>query len=370
MRKVLLLTAALFAGLISSCNSQNSVLVNGETMNLKDGVYANIHTSKGDILLRLHYEKTPMTVANFVGLAEGKIKNDEKAIGEPYFDGLKFHRVIPNFMIQGGDPQGTGAGDPGYKFPDEFDPSLKHDSAGVLSMANAGPGTNGSQFFITHVPTPHLDGKHTVFGKVVTGQAVVNKIAKDDLMETVEIIRIGKAAKSFDPVAEFESGKKVAEEKAETAKREAAAKAAKAAEESRKAVSGLIEGAESTPSGLYYKVVKEGNGPKPKDGQTVKVHYAGYLANGTLFDSSVKEIAQKHNKYDSRREPYNPFEVVYGPQGRVINGWKEGLSLMNVGDKYQLIIPPNLGYGARDVGNGLIPANSWLVFDVEMIAIK
>lgn len=369
MRKVLLLTTALFIGVLSSCNSQNSVLVNGEKMNLKDGIYANIHTTKGDILLSLHYEKTPMTVANFVGLAEGKIKNNAKAEGVPYFDGLKFHRVIANFMIQGGDPLGTGAGDPGYKFPDEFDASLKHDSAGVLSMANAGPGTNGSQFFITHVPTPHLDGKHTVFGKVINGQNVVDKVAKDDVMTKVEILRVGEKAKAFDPVVEFEEGKKSAGAKAEAAKREAMAKAAKEAEESRKAVEGLIEGAQSTPSGLYYKVIEEGKGPKPTVGQTVNIAYAGYLANGKLFDSSIEEIAKKHGIYNKQRK-YEPYGVVYGPAGRVIEGWKEGLTLMNVGDKFQLIIPPNLGYGSRGMGNGLIPANSWLIFDVEMVSIK
>lgn len=368
MRKVLLLTAALVVGVFSSCNSQNSVVVNGEKMNLKDGVYANIHTTKGDILLTLHFEKTPMTVANFVGLAEGKIENKAKAAGVPFFDGLKFHRVIPNFMIQGGDPQGTGAGDPGYKFPDEFDASLKHDSAGVLSMANAGPGTNGSQFFITHVPTPHLNGKHTVFGKVVTGQAVVNKILKDDIMTKVDIIRVGDKAIAFDPVVEFETGKKAATEKAQAAKREAAAKAAQAAEESRKAVAGIIEGAQTTPEGLYYKVISKGKGPKPTIGQTVKVNYAGYLANGNLFDSSIEEIAKKFGKYNDRRT-YEPYPVVYGPAGRVIRGWQIGLQLMSVGDKYQLIVPPNLGYGSQANGD-LIPANSWLIFDVEIVGIK
>lgn len=369
MRKVLLLTAALVVGVFSSCNSQNSVVVNGEKMNLKDGIYANIHTSKGDILLTLHYEKTPMTVANFVGLAEGKIKNNAKAEGVPYFDGLKFHRVIPNFMIQGGDPLGTGSGDPGYKFPDEFDSSLKHDSAGVLSMANAGPGTNGSQFFITHLPTPHLDGKHTVYGKVITGQTVVDKIAKDDLMDRVEIIRVGEKAIAFDPVVEFESGKKASTEKAQAAKREAAAKAAKDAEESRKAVAGIIEGAQTTPEGLYYKVISKGKGVKPKVGQTVKVSYAGYLANGKLFDSSIEEVAKKNGTYDERRT-YEPYPVVYGPAGRVIRGWQIGLQLMSVGDKYQLIVPPNLGYGNVAKGGDLIPANSWLIFDVEIVGIK
>ena len=358
MRKVLLMTFALVAGVLSSCNSQNGVLVNGEKMKLADGLYANIHTSKGDILLKLHYDKTPLTVGNFVGLAEGKIKNNAKDEGVPFYDGLKFHRVIADFMIQGGDPLGTGAGDPGYKFEDEFDPSLKHDTAGILSMANSGPGTNGSQFFITHKETPWLDGRHTVFGKVVSGQDVVNKIAQNDVMEKVEIIRVGKEAKAFDGAKTFADVQK-AKEAEKQAKMKAEAEKMKA----------LTEGAESTASGLYYKVLEKGNGVKPTNGQMVQIHYAGYLPDGSLFDSSIKEIAQKHGKYDQRREPYGPFEIPYGPTARVIEGWKEGIALMSVGDKFKLIIPPSMGYGERGYPP-VIPENSWLIFDVELVGIK
>lgn len=173
---------------------------------LEDGLYAKISTDKGEILIMLEFDKTPVTVANFVGLSEGVIENSAKEKGVHYYDGLKFHRVIANFMIQGGDPLGTGSGDPGYKFQDEFAPDLRHDKAGILSMANSGPNTNGSQFFITHGPTPHLNGKHTVFGHVVSGQEVVDAVRQGDLMNSVEIIRVGKAAKAFDASAVFNEG--------------------------------------------------------------------------------------------------------------------------------------------------------------------
>jgi peptidyl-prolyl cis-trans isomerase A (cyclophilin A) len=166
--------------------------------NTTEGVFAKIKTNKGTITIRLEHEKAPMTVANFVGLAEGKVKNTAKPEGTPYFDGLSFHRVIADFMIQGGDPTGTGAGGPGFAFADEIHPELKHTRAGTLSMANAGPATNGSQFFITHKETPWLDGRHAVFGYVTEGQDVVNAIVQGDKMETVTIVRVGDAAQKWD----------------------------------------------------------------------------------------------------------------------------------------------------------------------------
>jgi len=166
--------------------------------NTNDGLYANITTTKGVITIKLEYEKAPMTVANFVGLAEGTVKNTSKPEGTPYYDGITFHRVIADFMIQGGDPTGSGMGGPGYAFADEIHPELKHSRPGTLSMANSGPATNGSQFFITHKETGWLDGRHTVFGYVTAGQEVVDAIQQGDKMITVRIERVGKAAKAWD----------------------------------------------------------------------------------------------------------------------------------------------------------------------------
>ena len=309
----------------------------------KEGMYAKIKTNKGDIMLELEYEKTPLTVANFVGLAEGKIKNNKKEIGEPYYDGLKFHRVIADFMIQGGCPDGNGMGGPGYQFPDEIHPDLKHSGPGILSMANAGPGTNGSQFFITHKETPWLDGKHTVFGKVTEGQDVVDAIAQDDKIIEIDIIRKGEKAKKFDSKAIFDK-------ELEKLEKQAAEKAKKAKE----AIDALKKGAKVTSSGLAYKIIKKGTGAKAEAGKTVSVHYTGKLSNGTKFDSS----------YDRNQ----PIEFELG-RGRVIKGWDEGISLLNVGSKATFIIPPDLAYGARGAG-GVIPPNATLIFDVELVEIK
>lgn len=194
----------------STINNDTMSDLNTSNNGLTDGMYARFVTSRGNITVRLHFDLVPMTVGNFVALAEGKMPNNAKPQGTPFYDGLKFHRVISmkngdgqDFMIQGGDPMGTGAGGPGYQFRDEFDPRLRHDGPGVLSMANAGPGTNGSQFFITHVATPWLDGRHSVFGRVVEGQDVVNNILQGDLIQKLEIIRVGEAAENFDALKTF-----------------------------------------------------------------------------------------------------------------------------------------------------------------------
>ncbi len=318
------------------------------TMNseLGDGLFASIATNKGEILLKLEFEKAPMTVANFIGLAEGKIKNTAKPEGTPFYDGLKFHRVIPNFMIQGGDPMGNGTGGPGYKFDDEIDATLKHTGPGILSMANSGPGTNGSQFFITHVATPWLDGKHTVFGSTVKGVEIVNAIAQGDSIQKVVIIRNGKAATAFDAAAVFQD-----EQVNKVSKREAKIKADK--DNFAKEMLAKYPTAKSTPSGLMYIVDSVGTGAQAVAGNTVKVHYNGAFADGKKFDSS----------YDRNQ----PLEFPLG-QGQVIPGWEEGIAMMKEGGKMKLIIPYWLGYGENGHPSGVIPPKSTLIFDTELIS--
>ena len=310
---------------------------------MKDGIYAAIHTQKRILTLQLHYKKTTATVGNFVGLAEGSLANEVKQTGTPYYDGLNFHRVIPDFMVQGGCPQGSGVGGPGYQFDDEIDPSLRHDKAGILSMANAGPGTNGSQFFITHVATPWLDGKHTVFGCVIEGQEIVDSIAQGDTIDKIEIQRIGKNAQDWDAVAAFNSFNQLAQKRIEAQK-------AKQAEELDKVSAGF----QQTNSGLRYQIIQEGAGQQAVSGQTVSVHYKGQLLDGTVFDSSYKR--------------QQPIDFVLG-QGQVIPGWDEGLSLLKVGDKARFVIPSDLAYGSRGAG-GVIPPDAALIFDVELVAVS
>ena len=310
---------------------------------MENGLYAKFNTSKGEILLTLEFEKTPGTVGNFVALAEGNLENSAKPQGDPYYNGLKFHRVIPDFMVQGGCPQGKGTGNPGYKFDDEFHPDLKHDAPGILSMANAGPGTNGSQFFITHTATPWLDDKHTVFGHVIEGQDVVDSIAQGDKVDALEIIRVGAAAEAFDATVAFETF-----EADKLAKIEAA-KAAQA-----EALASITKGFTQTDSGLFYRVDKAGEGDQPAKGNSVKVHYKGELLDGTVFDSSFKRN--------------QPIEFSLGV-GQVIPGWDEGIALLNKGAKATLIIPSDLAYGAAGAG-GVIPPNATLKFEVELVDFK
>jgi len=333
-----------------------------EKATAEDGLYAVFHTSMGLIACRLYYDQVPVTVGNFVGLAEGTKEWKDPKTGEmvkrPLYDNVIFHRVIKDFMVQCGDPLGNGTGGPGYQFMDEIDPDLHHDGPGVLSMANAGPGTNGSQFFITEKATPWLDGKHTIFGRVVYGQDVVDKMTDvpmtgpqrskpvtDIVLEHVTILRRGAQAKAFDAAAAFAKAEEI------MAKQEAEKK--KAAEAFTKQYEADKARAKHTDSGLMYIVLKEGTGPTPEKGATISAHYTGYLEDGTKFDSS--------------RDRGTPFETPIGV-GRVIPGWDEAFLSMKVGEQRRLIIPPELAYGERGAG-GVIPPNATLIFDVELLAI-
>ncbi len=310
---------------------------------MENGIYAKFNTAKGAILVKLTYDLTPGTVGNFVGLAEGNIENKVKPQGTKFYNGLKFHRVIPDFMIQGGCPQGTGTGDPGYKFDDEFHPSLKHNRPGVLAMANSGPGTNGSQFYITHIPTDWLDNKHTVFGHVVEGQDIVDSVVQGDVLESIEIIREGEEAANWNAIEAFITFKGARN------KRDIALK-----DEAEAAMEKLAAGFEKTESGLRYQFIQRGEGKKAESGKTVAVHYEGSLENGKVFDSS----------YPRKK----PIEFKLG-QGQVIEGWDEGIALLQVGDKARFVIPSHLGYGSRGAG-GAIPPNATLIFDVELMEVK
>jgi len=325
---------------------------------LKDGLYAELDTSKGKILLHLEYEKTPMTVANFVGLAEGT-KDSNKPRGTRFYDGLNFHRVIADFMIQGGCPLGTGTGGPGYQFADEIDATLKHTGSGILSMANSGPNTNGSQFFITHRATPHLDGKHTVFGKVVgpDDQKVVNAVAKGDKLKTVKILRVGARAKAFkSDQAAFVSLQKGLEERAmasfkaqmEKDKQLVATKIAEMAEANPDAKE------TTTKSGLRYIVTKTGTGVGATKGKTATVHIMVSLPNGQVLDDT--------------RKADKPAPIPVGVPLR-IQGLADGLNGIKKGERRFLVIPHNLAFGKAGAG-GAIPPFSTVLIDVECVDLK
>ena len=349
---------------VCSCLLTAGFLTVSAADSLPDGLYAVIDTTKGKLVARLEFQKAPLTVANFVGLAEGT-KDSNKPKGTKFYDGVVFHRVIPGFMIQGGDPEGTGRGGPGYRFPDEFDPTLRHDGPGVLSMANSGPGSNGSQFFITVAPTPHLNDRHSVFGRVVEGMEVAQSIAnvprdsrdrpnEEVSIKSVTIQRVGEDAKAFKgDQAQFD-------ELLTKASRAEVEKAKKAAANEKALLTQVINdlkkqhvGKEivTSASGLQYLVLENGDGDKPAKGSKVSAHYTGRFLSGKIFDSSVQ-----------RGEPIS-FPVGVGS---VIPGWDEALLDMRTGEKRLLIVPPDLGYGPRGYG-GVIPPNATLIFEVELV---
>ena len=317
----------------------------------KDGVFAIMETSQGEIVLELHYKQTPLTVTNFVGLAEGKLT---AAKGKSFYDGLKFHRVISkangdgqDFMIQGGDPAGNGTGGPGYKFPDEFVDELIFDKPGKLAMANSGANTNGSQFFITIVETPWLDDKHTVFGKVVSGQDVVNKTKQGDLIKKVTIVRQGEDAKNFTATQEdFDNRLVELKEKNRKAKEEAFKKTIEMVEKK-------FAGSTKTPDGIYYTITKEGKGEKIGGRKTVTVKYKGYLLNDQVFDSS---------------DFHEPLEFITAG-GKMIPGFDIMVQDMKLNEKRTIVLPPDLAYGEAGAG-GVIPGNAYIAFDVEVISVR
>jgi cyclophilin family peptidyl-prolyl cis-trans isomerase len=332
----------------------------------KDGLYVAFETTIGPIVCELFYDKVPVTVGNFVGLVTGEKEWRDPQTGDkvkrPFYDGLKFHRVIKDFMIQGGCPLGNGRGGPGYSFTDEFHPDLRHDKPGVLAMANSGANTNGSQFYITHVPTQWLDDKHSVFGQCVQGMDIVNKMAEvqmkgaqgslpveDIVIEKATIIRTGAAAKAFDWAAAFAREPEV--RAAQEALREAATR--KQVEVIAAKLGVDLKNVVRTDSGLEYVVTQAGEGATPERGQTIEAHYTGYLLDGRKFDSS--------------RDRGQPFQTEIGVS-RVIRGWDEAFLTMKRGEKRLLIIPPDLAYGARGAGSA-IPPNATLIFDVELLDI-
>lgn len=378
---------------------------------LPDGLYAEFVTNKDTMVAKLFFKKVPVTVANFVALAEGNhplVKEEYK--NKKYYNGTTFHRVINNFMIQGGDPTATGTGDPGYKFEDEFHPELKHDKPGILSMANSGPNTNGSQFFITERATPHLDaylangnlkecgafpggGCHSVFGELVYGldvldsisnveTGVANKPIEDVVIIELNIIRKGSEAKAFDAPKVFteelpklkERQEKLREEtrkKAEEERKVREAKSAAAAKEIKPVLDDYLSKATSKPSGLKTYFITKGNGPKPNQGDEALVNYEGYFEDGKLFDSNIRDVAERHGQLDQRRvqaNMYGPVPMKIGPDAQLIAGMKEALADMRVGDKLYAYIPYHLAYGERQYGP--IPGKSNLLFIIEMTGIK
>lgn len=360
MKKTIKLSALLLSVMIMTSFSW--------AQQLSDGIYANFKTNQGKILVKLYADEVPMTVANFVGLAEGKFSlGDTLKFDKPFFDGIKFHRVISvangdqsDFMVQGGDPQGTGMGGPGYKFYDEIVESLKFDKPGLLAMANSGPATNGSQFFITIVPTPWLDGKHTIFGEVIEGQDIVNKTLANDVIEHLEIIRVGKqySDKKWDATQIFKA--KYSEiKKAEDDKVSEMNKIAEMSKEdymkfSFDRASKLYPGAKQTESGLTYLIQDAGDARKVQAGDKLKVHYTGKFVDGKIFDSSVQRG--------------QPMEFTYKVQG-MIPGFEEGLSMLGKGGKAVIVIPYFDAYGAMG-RPGAIPPYSDLIFELEVVDVQ
>lgn len=361
--------------ILNSCKAQYP--------NLDDGMYAEFVTTKGTMLAQLAYKKVPVTVANFVSLAEGEnTMADSIYRNKKFYNGLKFHRVIKDFMIQGGDPLGSGAGNPGYKFNDEFDSILKHNKKGILAMANSGYGTNGSQFYITHKETPWLDAFdennilkkcensrvscHAVFGEVILGIEIIDSIEQNDIIEEVNIIRQGSEAKKFKAnetfINHFAEVERLEKEKAE--------KAAAIIKASKDKFKKQQESAITLPSGLQYTITEKGTGKKLPEIAKVLTHYAVYFENGKLLETSKLETAEACdvvNEHRKAQNGYQPITADISPNASMIAGFKEGLQQLNVGDKATLFIPYHLAYG--ESGTRGIPGKSNIIFEVEIIEL-
>lgn len=369
--KKLLIVLVLATTTLTSCKSKYP--------NLEKGLYAEFVTNKGTFVAKF-YEETPLTVANFIELAEGKHSlADSTYKGKPFFNGLTFHRVIKDFMIQGGDPKGDGSGNPGYRFPDEFVDSLTHSKKGILSMANSGPGTNGSQFFITLKETPWLDGKHTVFGEIVIGQEVVDSIGAIEtkkpgdkpvssvIIEQVNIINKGVTTPSF--TAEME--------KVEAIQKEKEAKMMEVAANTVKELETLKTQAETLPSGLQVYWNHRSKAMKPAEGSMITMNYNGYFEDGRLLDTSSQEVAEKYDAVDFRRVDagqYGPTLAQYSKDAQLIPGFKEGLLLMSIGDKATFFIPSHLAYGSQGLrdprtGEVIVAPDTGLIFELELLEI-
>ena len=400
IKKTLLSICILTALVSSSCQQQYP--------DLEDGLYAEFTTNKGIMVAELFYDKVPVTVANFVALAEGNHPMvEEQYLNKPFYDGVIFHRVMDGFMIQGGDPTGTGRGTPGYRFAADFDKDLKHNEPGILSMANAGGiNTNGGQFFITEAPYPRGDfydaqgnlkpcdqpgvSCHSVFGKLVVGLAVQDSISnvevinpaarnhkpvEDVTIEKVTIIRKGSEAKAFDAPKVFAELMPGVEQEFETIRSEAKEKAEEMARQAKndwlKKNEELKGKRIDSPTGMAMIYTYESNGEQPNSAQRVNIDCAGYFEDGTLFWTTWKDIAEKNNMYDERQDQMNgyaPFSMPYNETAGLVSGFREAMLNMKVGDKARVFIPYYLGYGER--GNPpVIPPNTNLVFDIQITSL-
>jgi peptidylprolyl isomerase len=334
-----------------------------------DGLYAEVLTNKGLIVLQLEFEKTPMTVANFVGLAEGTIDNAAFPPGQPYFNGTRWHRVVAGHVIQCGIPKSAKAGSdggPGYEFPNEIVlPDLNHGRAGMVNMANGGPHTNGGQWCITLGDRSYLDGDYTVFGHVVEGTDVVFKIVQGDEVQSVRIIRIGKAAKAFRPTTES------FKEMVEAARiRVADADARKKAEEDALVLKNWPN-AVALENGLKYIVLREGKGQAGAEGRTVNVAYSGNcLLSGKTFVSTAEEGKPYWGETPA------PFDFELG-KTKVNPGVDAIIALMKKGEKRLAIVPAALGYMtsgfyAKQRPNEkrfVISPDTLLVYEIELLDI-